>query len=85
MPFEEWTRYLVNELGMTEEQARATRMDRHAFLGVPITSAGGKDVRAVVYLDAAEPWFFDTETIDAVVDCCAGLATWIDEHYYSKR
>lgn len=85
MPFDEWVRYLVNDLGMTEEKARVTRSDRYAFLGVPIKGAGSKDVRAVVYLDAGEPGFFDPETIDVVVDCCAGLASWIDEYYYSRR
>ena len=85
MPFEEWVSYLVNDLAMTEEQALATRRDRYAFLGVPITTNGGKEVRAVVYLDAGESGFFDPETTDVVVDCCAGLAIWIDEHYYPKR
>jgi hypothetical protein len=85
MSFDEWMKYLVNDLGMIEAQALVTRRDRYAFFGVPITSAGGKDVRAVVYLDAGETGFFDPATIDVVVDCCAGLASWIDEHYYSKR
>lgn len=80
--FEEWASYLVDVLAMTRPQAESTRKDRYAFFGVPIKSPGGKEVRAVVYLDATEPGFFDQETTSLVVDGCAGLAAWIDEQYY---
>jgi hypothetical protein len=85
MSFDEWVRYLVDEVGMTDDRAMKTRRDRFAFFGVPIKSPGGKDVRAVVYLDAGTPGFFDSETMAVIIDGCAGLAAWIDEHYYSRR
>lgn len=85
MSFEDWAHYLVAELGMTEDDAWATRKDRFAFFGVPIKSPGGEKVRGVVYLDAQTPGFFDDETAGVVVDGCGGLAAWIDEHYYSSK
>jgi hypothetical protein len=83
MPFTEWCDYLVEHHGMTRQAARATRDDRFAFLGVPIKK--GKEVRAVVYLDAPATAFFDKETADLIVHGCEGLAAWIDAHYYRKR
>jgi hypothetical protein len=85
VPFESWVDWLVDEAGMTRESAERTRKDRFSFLGVPLKSPGDKDVRAVVYLDAHEALFFDDETRDAVLDACAGLAAWIDEHYYPGK
>jgi hypothetical protein len=84
MSFEEWCETLVEDYGMTRESAWATRRDRFSFLGVPIKSPGGKEVRAVVYLDAQEPGFFDNDVADLIVSGCEGLAAWIDEHYYTK-
>jgi hypothetical protein len=85
MGFTEWCDYLVESQGMTREGAKATRDDRFSFLGVPITNPGGKEVRAVVYLDAGQPGFFDSETAGLVVYGCEGLAAWIDDRYYTKR
>jgi hypothetical protein len=83
MPFFDWCEYLVADHGMTREAARGTRADRFSFLGVPIKSVGGREVRAVVYLDAAEAGFFDNEIASLIVTGCAGLAAWIDEQYYN--
>jgi hypothetical protein len=83
MPFTEWCDYLVEHHGMTRDAAKATRDDRFAFLGVPIKK--GKEVRAVVYLDAPATAFFDRETADLIVHGCEGLAAWIDDRYYSRR
>jgi hypothetical protein len=85
MDFTEWCDYLVQNQGMTRDGAKATRDDRFSFLGVPIKNPGGKEVRAVVYLDASEPGFFDRETAGLIVCGCEGLAAWIDDHYYTKR
>ena len=85
MSFEDWAHYLVSDLGMVREDAWNTRKDRFSFLGVPIKSPGGEHVRGVVYLDAQSPGFFDEETIGVVLDGCGGLASWIDEHYYSSK
>jgi membrane protein implicated in regulation of membrane protease activity len=88
MGFAEWCDYLVEHHGMTRDDAKLTRDDRFAFLGVPIKKgSGGKreEVRAVVYFDAAETSFFDKQTADLIVFGCEGLAAWIDDHYYTKR
>ncbi|HZU83070.1 MAG TPA: hypothetical protein VE987_09150 [Polyangiaceae bacterium] len=83
MPFSEWCDYLVDHHGMTRDDAKATREDRFAFLGVPIKK--GASVRAVVYLDAGETGFFDKSVADLVVYGCEGLAAWIDERYDPSR
>ncbi len=76
----EWVDYLVEQLGMTHDSARKTREQRYSFLGVPIKNANG-DVDGVVYLDAADPEFFDKAVLDLVITGCEGLATWIGKHY----
>lgn len=81
MPFDQWVKYLVDETGMDLAEAQHTRSDRYAFFGVPIKGPDGT-VRAVLYLDAGEPAFFDVETADLIAAGCVGLAKWIGERYY---
>ncbi|WP_394824763.1 GAF domain-containing protein [Pendulispora albinea] len=80
MSYDDWITYCVEHLGMTHEDARKTRDKRFSFIGVPISS--GEKVRAVVYADSSEMQFFDEATTDLVLIGCAGLASFIDEHYY---
>ncbi len=81
MGLAEWLHYLVED-GLTQEAAETTRRDRFAFLAVPIQSPGVTAVRAVVYLDAGTPDFFDDGTTALVIAGTEGLAAWVDEHYY---
>lgn len=82
MNFEEWAKYLVDDFAMIQSDADKTRKDRFAFMGVPITRPGGRESRGVVYLDAGSSDFFDEQTRELVIDCCAGVARWIEERYY---
>jgi hypothetical protein len=83
MKFEEWARYLVDDLAMTAEAADLVRKDRYAFMAVPIESRLGS-VRAVVYRDAGTPGFFDERTRRLVVEACDGLARFVDVRYFQK-
>lgn len=82
MPHEEWIGFLLKNYGMTLEEAKATRHDRHDHLAVRITASDGGACRGVVYLDTNEFDFFDDNTIGIIVRGCGGLARWIDEYYY---
>jgi hypothetical protein len=79
---EEWLSYLVEHMGMTREQARATRPGRHSFCGIPIKAENGT-VLAVLYMDAASPGFFDPGAMAIAIAGCKGLAAWIHERYPS--
>jgi hypothetical protein len=83
MRFEEWARYLVDDLAMTADAADGVRKDRYAFMAVPIESPTGQ-VRAVVALDAGTPGFFDEPTRALVVEACEGLARFVDVRYFRK-
>jgi hypothetical protein len=80
MGHEEWLDYLVEHLGMTTQQARATSPRRYSFLGVPIKNRNGA-VIGVVYLDAAAPDFFDDTAFLIILSGCEGLADWVHERY----
>jgi hypothetical protein len=81
--FENCARYLVDEFAMTAALADGVRKDRYAYMAVPIESPSGR-VRAVVYLDAGVPGFFDERTRMLVVEACEGLARFVDARYFRK-
>lgn len=83
MDFDEWQSWLVEHTGMTAQQAAATRSDRFSFFGIPIPSPEGR-VLGVLYLDAAEPNFFASDTVERLTWACVGLSRWIDERYLRR-
>lgn len=80
MRFAEWQLWLVEHTGMTLAQAAETRADRFSFFAMPIPDMDGR-VIGVLYMDAAEPNFFCSETVEYVAWGGVGLSKWIDERY----
>jgi hypothetical protein len=80
--WESWAEYLVHTMKMPRETALRTRQDRFSFMAVPIRDPRGT-VSAVVYADAAEPGFFDASAQAILLHGCVGLASWVNERYFS--
>jgi hypothetical protein len=82
LAWDPWVEYLVHTMKMPRQKALQTRRDRFSCMAVPIRDPRGA-IAAIVYADAAEPGFFDSSAQAILLHGCVGLASWVNERYFS--
>lgn len=72
---------LVREWSYPEEEARALRADRRAWMAVPLVRPGDRRVVAVVYLDSDQGDVFTPRVQEFVSAGCGGIAHFLPKTY----
>lgn len=78
--YEKFLSELVRDWAYTEADARKLSPDRRSWMAVPILGSKSAVV-AVVFLDSNEKDFFTSDIRELVINCCAGIASYINEVY----
>lgn len=71
---------LQEKWNYTERTARQLTSSRNAWMAIPILNKNGAAL-AVVFLDSKDKEAFTEPVLELVLNCCAGIATYITEHY----